>query len=247
MPITIASNPGRDFEFTENIPAGSVRSKRQWVGSGKAMFMLSAAGNAGAEVPTNADDQLGTLEIRVTNTARSTPPTDVAAAPKKSTFQDNIEGAGEVMPEEKKAAPGEANTGGGDPAEITLDGAADKSKADSATSSAPLRFTISKMPGNAMPYPQSNLEDVPRSFVGRDRDGFSDVGPTGSFLVGVELVTSSASTARRSVRSSLPTNSLPTSKSGSSLPMRTTASRSNPYCCIRTRNATWHSLGSTPT
>ncbi len=47
--------------------------------------------------------------------------------------------------------------------------------------------TPSDVPLDAKSYPSEDLEDLSRSYLGKDRDGFRDVGPAGSVLVGVEV------------------------------------------------------------
>jgi hypothetical protein len=47
-----------------------------------------------------------------------------------------------------------------------------------------VKVTLSRLPRNAKPYPAEDLVDLSRSFS-QDRDGFRDIGPTESVLVGV--------------------------------------------------------------
>ena len=72
----------------------------------------------------------------------------------------------------------EAETGDDDPN--------DAGKSPAKKSNAPVKVTISRMPKSAKPYADRDIEDVSRTFA-RDREGFRDVGPEGSVLVGVRV------------------------------------------------------------
>jgi hypothetical protein len=62
----------------------------------------------------------------------------------------------------------------------------DPEKPAAKKSNAPIKVTIGRMPKNAKPYADADVENLSRSFV-RDRDGFRDLGPEGSVLVGVRV------------------------------------------------------------
>ena len=176
--IAVDGNPGRQFELLD----GQKRSKMRWVVSGNSLFVLSVAAKPGAGLPADADRFLGSLEIgaaKVAATDRRQRDGTAAAAPKPAPSD--------------RAKPDE-----GEGTEIVFDSsdtAEDKSasasksppKATSRKPSGPVKLTISRIPKSAKPYPAENLEDLPRSFFGRDRDGFSDVGPEGAVLVGVRV------------------------------------------------------------
>ena len=66
------------------------------------------------------------------------------------------------------------------------DDAKDPAKPAAKKSNAPIKVTISRMPKNAKPYADADIENLSRSFA-RDRDGFRDLGPEGSVLVGVRV------------------------------------------------------------
>jgi len=159
-PVTVSGSPGREFDFTE----GPKKSRMRWVASGNSLFMLTVAGKPGAEVPTEADRFFGSLEIglaKATEVARAKPAKP--AEPKA--------GEASVMVEE----------------DDTIDDGP-KAPAQSAVRkpAAPTKITISRMPKNTKSYRDENLEDLSRSFA-RDREGFRDVGPAGSVLVGVRV------------------------------------------------------------
>ena len=62
----------------------------------------------------------------------------------------------------------------------------DTGKSSTKKSNASAKVTISRMPRNAKPYADTELEDLSRSFA-KDRDGFRDIGPEGSVFVGVRV------------------------------------------------------------
>jgi hypothetical protein len=62
----------------------------------------------------------------------------------------------------------------------------DPPKSSSKKSNAPVKVTIGRMPRNARPYADSDIENLSRSFA-NDRDGFRDLGSEGSVLVGVRV------------------------------------------------------------
>jgi hypothetical protein len=66
------------------------------------------------------------------------------------------------------------------------DDSKDPEKPAAKKSNAPIKVTISRMPKNARPYAGSDIENLSRSFA-NDRDGFRDLGPEGSVLVGVSV------------------------------------------------------------
>ena len=66
-----------------------------------------------------------------------------------------------------------------DPGDAKSSPASDSQGKAATPKSGPLRFTISRIPRNAKSYPDVDLEDLSRSFVERERDGFRDVGPAG--------------------------------------------------------------------
>ena len=66
------------------------------------------------------------------------------------------------------------------------DDSKDAEKPAAKKSNAPIKVTISRMPRNARPYADADIENLSRSFA-RDRDGFRDLGPEGSVLVGVRV------------------------------------------------------------
>jgi hypothetical protein len=92
----------------------------------------------------------------------------------------------------KAAIGGRARPAEAEGPEVVLDNSdapEDKSaaKTPARKSSGPMKLTISRTPKNAQLYAAESLEDLPRSFFGKDPDGFSDVGPKGSVLVGVRV------------------------------------------------------------
>jgi hypothetical protein len=66
------------------------------------------------------------------------------------------------------------------------DDSKDPDKPAAKKSNAPIKVTIGRMPKNAKPYADPDIENLSRSFT-RDRDGFRDLGPEGSVLVGVSV------------------------------------------------------------
>jgi hypothetical protein len=159
-PITVDGNPGRDFEMTERSDEGQIRSRMRWVTSGNLLLMLMAAGKPGAEVPAGADRFLGSLKIGVVN-----------------------------GPDASRTAPdrGEAMAKGPDPAEARPK-AAPKAEVRPALRK-PVetpKVATTAAPKGAKSYPPEALEDVPRSYLA-EREGFRDVGPAGSVLVGVRV------------------------------------------------------------
>ena len=66
------------------------------------------------------------------------------------------------------------------------DDSKDADKPAAKKSNAPIKVTIGRMPKNARPYADPDIENLSRSFA-RDRDGFRDLGPEGSVLVGVRV------------------------------------------------------------
>jgi hypothetical protein len=88
----------------------------------------------------------------------------------------------------KDSAPEKADVASDDEPKSKADAGADaKSKTAEKKSAAPSRVVISRMPRGAKPYPNEDLVNLQRSFVERERDGFRDVGPAGSVLVGVRV------------------------------------------------------------
>jgi hypothetical protein len=71
-------------------------------------------------------------------------------------------------------------------ADKAQDDSKDPDKPAAKKSNAPIKVTISRMPKNAKPYAGSDIENLSRSFA-NDREGFRDLGPEGSVLVGVRV------------------------------------------------------------
>lgn len=162
--IAVGGHPGRDFEMSERTDQGLKRSKMRWVVSGNSLYMLTVAGNPGAKLPADADRFLGSLEIGPAGLADADHDQDVEVDDEPTTGQE---------PETVDPNP----------------------EADDKTSEKPAppkstrmpKVTLSRIPRNAKSYPAEELEDLSRGFLGRDRDGFRDVGPAGSVLVGVRV------------------------------------------------------------
>lgn len=191
-PISLGKNPGRDFEMTEGLSFGTIRHRMRWVASGNFLFMLSVAGMPGASIPADADRFLGSLEI---GGARSPIKSHVGASmaaggggpmPRKAANEQKI-----AASTTRKPATQEANSEES-PADVDVDDA--DSSGDAAgkpvTKKPALtrrRITLSSPPRNARRYADDQLADLQRSFPNTARDGFRDVGPTGSVLVGVRV------------------------------------------------------------
>jgi hypothetical protein len=166
--IAVGGDAGREFEMTARPPTGLVRSKVRWVASGNYLLMLTAAGKPGGALPAGADRFLGSLKIGGANPAVASvdPPKPAASKPKRAEEADA----------EKD----------GDRVEIVGEDEA-KPKSSEKKSSGPIRVTIGKVPKSAKAYPPEDLIDLKQSFTERSRDGFRDVGPAGSVLVGVRV------------------------------------------------------------
>jgi hypothetical protein len=162
--ITVDGNPGREFDITERLAEGQKRSKMRWVASGNSLFMLTVSGKPGANVPANADRFLGSLEIGGVNVV------DRPGVNKTEKVED-----AEITVKEADTGEEKSKAASKTPA-----------KATSRKSAAPPKITVSSIPRNAKSYPAEDLQDLSRSF-GKDRDGFRDVGPAGSVLVGVQV------------------------------------------------------------
>jgi hypothetical protein len=132
--------------------------------------MLTAAGKPGGALPGGSDRFLGSLRVGGANPA-------VAA----------------VEPPHRPATTGQAkrteftdNEKDGDRVEIVGEDN-EKTKSNDKKSSGPTRVTIGRAPKSAKAYPSEDLVDLKQSFAERNRDGFRDVGPEGSVLVGVRV------------------------------------------------------------
>jgi hypothetical protein len=161
--IRVDGNPGREFEVTEQLAEGQKRSKMRWVVSGNSLFMLSVSAKPGSNLPTNADRFLGSLEIGGANLADRPLVQPEEVKDREITVKEADTGE-----EKSKAAP------------------KSPAKAPSRKSAAAPKITVSSIPRNAKSYPAEDLQDLSRSFE-KERDGFRDVGPAGSVLVGVQV------------------------------------------------------------
>jgi hypothetical protein len=310
-PIVVNGNPGRECEMIDRGAGGQVKSKVRWVAAGNTLFMITAAGKPGADLPADADRFLGSLKIGVApDVAGGRPKTEAAGdtvtsakppftiqlpakaqtlnqslpGPKGATKQTNYfckvdgglynaqviaepesvpQGGEKAAIERSKAdylrsagvAPTDESrleTNGFPGVEFTtkapgpdgkkmvesrvriyvMDGqfviltamspqdaplpasadaffksfrpgsqppapsgvaTKDEAKPKAATKAAerktvaPAKITTTRIPKNAKSYPEEDLQDLTRTFLGKDRDGFRDVGPAGSVLVGVRV------------------------------------------------------------
>ena len=164
--ITVDGSPGREFEMTERLDEGQKRSKMRWVAAGNSLFMLSVAGKPGAKLPANADRFLGSLEIGAAKEAAG-----ARARVKAAETEDSEANVKEADTGEDKAKSASKSSG----------------KTAGRKSNAAAKVTISRIPRNAKSYPAEDLEDLSRSYFGKEREGFRDVGPAGSVLVGVRV------------------------------------------------------------
>jgi hypothetical protein len=219
-PVTVGGNPGREFEMT----ASQKRSRVRFVASGGTLFVLSAAGMAGAGVPASADRFLGSLQIGAEDMARADAAeakarADAAEAEAKAKDRMEAEIAKARMEAEVAKARAEAEVAKAraeadiarakaeaeaarakpkaefaDKPDASMvvadakddDASKDPDKSAARRSNGPIKVTIARMPKNARPYDDSDIENLSRSFA-RDRDGFRDLGPEGSVLVGVRV------------------------------------------------------------
>ncbi len=158
--ISLENRPGREFTMTEIAPGGDIRVKARWFTTDKALFVLTVAASPGRDFPADTNRFLASLRFTTQK------PFKAADEPKLATFPDND-------------SPTVVDTNDDDDA---------KPKADSKTTSAKPkalgRITISRIPKSAKPYPEENLEGLGRRQFANDRDGFREVGPVGSVLVG---------------------------------------------------------------
>jgi hypothetical protein len=159
--ISLENRPGREFTMTEIAQGGDIRVKARWFITDKALFVLTVAASPGRDLPADANRFLASLRFTTPKPAKP------ANESKLATSADN-----------DSPTVVDANDDDNDA----------KPKADSkSTSSKPIplgRITISRIPKNAKPYPEENLEDLGRRQYAKDRDGFRDLGPAGSVLVG---------------------------------------------------------------
>jgi hypothetical protein len=173
-PITIGTNSGREFEISQGSGAARQRSKMRWVASGNSLLIISATGAPGGGLVADADRFLGSLEIGGARTpvairsraempggGRAPAPATSATTKAKAKAKAEVEAAPAV------AEPPNAATEA--PAKKVLS-----------------RITISKIPRTAKPYPEDEIQDLPRPFE-REREAFRDLGPVGSVLVGVRV------------------------------------------------------------
>ena len=160
--ISLENRPGREITMTETAPAGDIRVKARWFTNDKALFVLTVAASPGRDLPADANRFLGSLRF-------TTPKPAIPANESKLA----------TSPDNDSPTVVDANDDDDDA----------KAKTDSKTTSSkpkPLgRITVSRLPKNAKSYPEENLEDLGRRQYAKDRDGFRDVGPAGSVLVGV--------------------------------------------------------------
>ncbi len=163
--ISVDGNPGREFEMTDTLEGAQKRSKIRWVTAGNSLFVLTVAGNSGARLPPNADRFLGSLEIGEAKVAAKSRPKIEDPDEVGTTAKDDDNQGDQTKPASKTPPP----------------------KPAARPSTASPKVTISRIPRGAKPYPAQDLADVSRSYAGRDRDGFRDVGPEGSVLVGVQV------------------------------------------------------------
>ena len=205
-PIMVGENPGREVELTEPSDRGPKRSKMWWVVSGSSLIRLTVAGKPGAPLPADADRFLASLEIGGVKAAARGPGkaeepvaarTEPAApAPGGGRSNDPGQATRDRAKADAAGAP-PARTETADGVEVTVEG--DKpdepskpesnspASAPTRKSTGPAKLVISRIPRSAKPYPQQDLEDLTRSFAEKERDGFRDVGPAGSVLVGVRV------------------------------------------------------------
>lgn len=191
--ITVAGHPGREFELTAN----QRRSRCRIVAAGGTLVVLAAAGPLGTGVPADADRFLGSLAI---GTAPSVKPAGAA-----TTSQAAMASAGEAEATDARLARAEADLArargktkeavefasaseGG--AMIVADDDGDdepkptpKAPAPAAT---PVEVVIGPLPSESRPYADAKLRDLAKSLAS-EREGFRDVGPEGSVLVGVRV------------------------------------------------------------
>lgn len=187
--VTVGGSPGRDFELTARSAQGQNRSKLRWVVSGRSLFMLRVAAKPGRELPNDTDRFLGSLEIGEAKVVVASRPETAAPAPSPAAAMPDRGGA-------QAAAPPKAEQPAAD--DVTVEVVdSDEDKAKPATdapekpapkkSNGPTKLTISRIPKSAKNYPPESLNDLPHSFVQREREGFRDLGPAGSVLVGVRV------------------------------------------------------------
>jgi hypothetical protein len=148
----------------------------RWVVSGNLLFVLTVAGKPGTKLPATADRFLESLQIGDAKPAQHAPAQ--VEAPKAPA---------PARPKADKPSASDFPSGEADPAPAADEPKEKDDKGAAAKSSAPQRFTISRIPRTAKPYPLERLDDLERSYVEQERDGFRDVGPQGSFLVGVRV------------------------------------------------------------
>ncbi len=162
--VTVDGSPGRDCDLTENTNLGPKRSKLRWVVSGNTLFQLRVTSANGSPLSGDADRFLNSLEIgpakgpSLASMPNTTP--DIPESVDVVVKDDADDGKKAAAKPSAKPAPKKANA-------IT-------------------KLTIDRIPMSAKAYPFEDLEDLKRSFL-QDREGFRDVGPAGSILVGVRV------------------------------------------------------------
>jgi hypothetical protein len=202
--VNVGDNPGREFEMTE----AQKRSRVRFVASGNSLIILTAAGITGASVPADADKFLRSLEIGPpTMAVAAAPKVDTATAEKAKAKAEaelarvkaeaelaKIKAEAEIAKARTKPMPKPKEAFSDTPdasvmvedAKRTEDDSKDAAKTPEKKSNAPVKVTISRIPKGAKPYADETIEDLSKSFP-RERDGFRDVGPEGSVLVGVRV------------------------------------------------------------
>jgi len=179
--ISVDGNPGREFEMSERSAGGLKRSKMRWVTSGNSLFMLRVAGVPGGEIPADSGRFLGSLQIGAANKSNAGTRENPIVAGKDDATARDAEADEETSEPKSKVATSDAKP------ESDADAEAPETKATGKSTSrkAPSKVTLLRIPRNLKSYPPEDLVDVSRSFLGSERDGFRDIGPAGSVLVGV--------------------------------------------------------------
>ncbi len=182
--IVVDGHPGRDFEATARINGTDKRTKYRWVAAGNSLYMLSAASKPGGKVPADAGRFLGSLALgadRLAELARATPSPSPAVEPARSADRGRDKAG-----DRDKAMEFAGGDGAGE-AEVEVEAARPAEKEKPAPRKAQAKVSIGRIPRDAKEHPAEDLVDLSRSSFGRDRDGFRDLGPAGSVLVGVRV------------------------------------------------------------
>jgi hypothetical protein len=158
--ISLDNTPGREFVMTAPGPGGEARVKSRWYATEKTLFLLSVAASPGRDLPPETDRFLTSFRFL---TPRPGPPmSETKLTNNRENDAPTVVDAGDDDTEAKPKP---------------------NAKPSTAKSKGPTRISIVRMPKDAKPYPEEQLEDLGRSYA-RDRDAFREVGPVGSVLVG---------------------------------------------------------------